>query len=407
MAGVLSNVRVLDITRYLAGPLATQMLGDMGAEVIKVERPNEGDVTRTFGPPFAKDRQGKESRESTFFLGVNRGKKSVTVDIATPEGQEIIKELVKSCDVLIENYKVGTLTRYGLGYDVIKAIKPDIIYCSITGFGQEGPYRDRAGFDPIIQAMSGFMSINGVPDGEPGEGPIKAGIALADIVTGLNSVIAILGALNHKNVKGEGQFIDLALLDVMVATLTSESMKHLVLGEIPTRLGRVSRNLAPTQTFETQDGMLSLAIPNDQAFAKFMQLIGKGEMAKDEKYRTNAARKKSRLELVGMLEAMFETKPTKHWVDLIAGEGIPCGPVNNFKQVWEDPQVNLRNMRVDLPHTQLGTIPTVASPLRFSATPVEYTRASPLLGEHTRDILMKYTKLDAAALDALTKKGVI
>lgn len=407
MAGVLSNIRVLDITRYLAGPMATQMLGDMGAEIIKIERPNEGDVVRTFGPPFAKDAQGKESKESTFFLGVNRGKKSVTIDIAKPEGQELVRKLVANCDVLIENYKVGTLTRYGLGYDAIKAIKPDIVYCSITGFGQDGPYRKRAGFDPIIQAMSGFMSINGVPDGEPGGGPIKAGIALADLVAGLNSVIGILGALNHRKETGEGQFVDIALLDVMIATLTSESMKHLLLGEIPQRLGRVSRNLAPTQTFECKDGMLSLAIPNDAAFAKFSKLIGKPELATDERYAKNASRKKNRLELVAILEAMFMTRPTHEWVDLIAGAGIPCGPVNNFKQVYEDPQVKHRGIRVELEHTQLGKVPAVANPIRYSATPIEYKHAAPLLGEHTREVLSRLAKLDSGQLEQLVKKGII
>ncbi|MBI4191799.1 MAG: CoA transferase, partial [Betaproteobacteria bacterium] len=284
MAGALSHIRVLDLTRYLAGPWATQMLADMGAEVIKVERPQEGDVVRTYGPPFAKDKNGHETRESSFFLGVNRGKKSVTIDISTQEGQRIVRQLAAKCDVLIENYIVGTLQRYGLGYEDMKVIRPDIVYCSITGYGQDGPYRDRAGFDPIIQAMSGFMSINGVPDGEPGGGPLKAGIALTDIMSGMIATIAILGALNYRSVSGQGQYIDVALLDVAVAALQSENMKYLLFGEIPQRLGRVSRNLAPTQTFKCQDGILSLAIANDAQFAKFMKIMGRPEMARDKRF---------------------------------------------------------------------------------------------------------------------------
>lgn len=407
MTGVLSHIRVLDITRYLAGPLATQLLGDMGAEILKVERPNEGDVVRNFGPPFAKDQNGNESRESTFFLGMNRGKKSVTIDIATPEGQDIVRKLAAKCDVLIENYRVGTLGRYGLGYQDIKAIRPDIVYCSITGFGQDGPYRDRAGFDPIVQAMSGFMSINGVPDGEPGGGPLKAGVALVDIMSGMNAAIAILGALNHRSVSGQGQFIDLALMDVMVSALTSENMKYLLLGEIPQRLGRVSRNLAPTQTFQCKDGILSLAIANDGQFAKFAKLIGKPELARDERYATNAARKRNRHELVAMLEAMFMTRTVREWVDLIASAAIPCGPVNNIKQVFDDPQVKHRGMQIELEHSVLGKIPAVANPIRYSATPIQYTYAAPMLGQHTREVLREFAQIDGEQFERLAGKGVV
>ena len=407
MAEALSHIRVLDMTRYLAGPWATQMLGDMGAEIIKVERPNEGDVVRTFGPPFPRDKHGQECKESTFFLGMNRGKKSVTLDIATPEGQDIIRKLAANCDVLIENYIVGTLQRYGLGYDDIKAIKPDIIYCSITGYGQDGPYRDRAGFDPIIQAMSGLMSINGVPDGEPGGGPLKTGIAIADIMTGMNAAIAILGALNYRSVSGQGQFIDMALLDVMVAALTSENMKYLLLGEIPQRLGRVSRNLAPTQPFQCKDGILSLAIANDAQFAKFMNIMGRPEIARDEKFAKNAARKRNRLELVAMLEAIFLTRPVSEWVELIASTGIPCGTVNNIKAVFDDPQVKHRGMRIELEHSQLGTTPAVANPIRYSATPIKYKSAAPLLGQHTREVLRDLAHIEDEQFERLAKKGVV
>jgi crotonobetainyl-CoA:carnitine CoA-transferase CaiB-like acyl-CoA transferase len=407
MAEALSNIRVLDMTRYLAGPWASQTLGDMGAEIIKIERPNEGDVVRTFGPPFPKDKHGKESKESTFFLGMNRGKKSVTVDMGKPEGQDIIRKLAAKCDIVIENYIVGTLPRYGLGYEHIKAVKPDIIYCSITGYGQDGPYRNRAGFDPIIQAMCGIMSINGVPDGEPGGAPLKTGIAIADIMTGMQVSIAILGALNHRNVSGQGQFIDMALLDVMVAALTSENMKYLLLGEIPQRLGRVSRNLAPTQPFECKDGTLSLAIANDAQFAKFMTIMGRPEVARDEKFSRNSARKRNRLELIAMLEAIFVTRPVAEWVESIASAGIPCGPVNNIKQVFDDPQVKHRGMRIELEHTQLGATPGVANPIRYSATPVKYKHAAPLLGEHTRQVLRDLAHIEGEQFEQLAKTGVV
>ncbi len=407
MAETLSHIRVLDITRYVAGPWATQMLADMGAEVIKIERPGEGDVVRTFGPPFARDRNGNESRESTNFLALNRGKKSVTVDIATPEGQDIIRKLVAHCDVLIENYLVGTLQRYGLGYDDIKAIRPDIVYCSITGFGQDGPYRDRAGFDPIIQAMCGLMSINGPAEGEPGSEPLRAGIAVSDIMAGMNASTAILGALTYRSVSGQGQYIDIALLDGMVAALASENTKYLVLGEITKRVGSVSRNLAPTQTFQCQDGVLSLAIANDGQFAKFMKVMGRPEVASDVKFAKNAARRRNRDELIAMLEAMFITRPVREWVDLIAAAAIPCGQVNNIKEVFEDPQVKHRQLRIELEHAQLGSVPTVANPIRYSQTPIKYKSAAPLLGQHTREVLKALAGIDGERYAQLAGKGVV
>ena len=407
MAETLSHIRVLDITRYVAGPWATQMLADMGAEVIKIERPGEGDVVRTFGPPFARDRNGNESRESTNFLALNRGKKSVTVDIATPEGQDIIRKLVAHCDVLIENYLVGTLQRYGLGYDDIKAIRPDIVYCSITGFGQDGPYRDRAGFDPIIQAMCGLMSINGPAEGEPGNEPLRAGIAVSDIMAGMNASTAILGALTYRSVSGQGQYIDIALLDGMVAALASENTKYLVLGEITKRVGSVSRNLAPTQTFQCQDGVLSLAIANDGQFAKFMKVMGRPEVASDVKFAKNAARRRNRDELIAMLEAMFITRPVREWVDLIAAAAIPCGQVNNIKEVFEDPQVKHRQLRIELEHAQLGSVPTVANPIRYSQTPIKYKSAAPLLGQHTREVLKALAGIDGERYAQLAGKGVV
>ena len=407
MAETLSHIRVLDITRYVAGPWATQMLADMGAEVIKIERPGEGDVVRSFGPPFARDKNGNESRESTNFLALNRGKKSVTVDIATAEGQDIIRKLVAHCDVLIENYLVGTLQRYGLGYEDIKAIRPDIVYCSITGFGQEGPYRDRAGFDPIIQAMCGLMSINGPAEGEPGSEPLRVGIAVSDIMAGMNASTAILGALTYRSASGQGQYIDIALLDGMVAALASENTKYLVLGEITRRVGSVSRNLAPTQTFQCQDGVLSLAIANDGQFAKFMKIMGRPEVASDAKFAKNAARRRNRDELIAMLEAMFIARPVREWVDLIAAAAIPCGQVNNIKEVFEDPQVKHRRLRIELEHAQLGSVPTVANPIRYSQTPIQYRSAAPLLGQHTREVLKALAGIDGERYEQLAGKGVV
>ncbi|MBI4191806.1 MAG: CoA transferase [Betaproteobacteria bacterium] len=407
MAGVLSHIRVLDLTRYLAGPWATQMLADLGAEVIKVERPRQGDFVRTYGPPFIKDKNGHETRESPFFVGFNRGKKSVTIDISTQEGQRIVRQLAAKCDVLIENYIVGTLQRYGLGYEDMKAIRPDIVYCSITGYGQDGPYRDRAGFDPIIQATAGLMSINGVPDGEPGARPLKVGTAVIDVMTGMNATIAILGALNHRSVSGQGQYIDIALLDVAVAALTSENMRYLQLGQIAQRPGDSSRNLAPSQTFKCKDGLLSLAIASDDQFVKFMKIMGRPEVARDERFAKNAARLRNRPVLIAMLEEIFLTRPVREWVELIASAAIPCGPVNNIKEVFEDPQVRHRRMRVEIDHPVLGTTPVVANPIRYSATPIEYQIAPPMLGQHTREVLREFAHIEGEQFERLAQKGVI
>ncbi len=403
MAQILSHIRVLDITRYVAGPWASQILADMGAEVIKIERPGEGDVVRNFGPPFAKCADGSESRESSHFLGLNRGKKSVTVDISTPEGQDLVRQIAASCDVLIENNLVGVLNKFGLGYERIKAIRPDIIYCALSGFGQDGPYRDRAGFDPIIQAMGGLMSINGEPDGPP----TRAGIAVSDIMSGMYSATAILGALNHRQISGQGQFIDIALLDSLVATLGSENMRYLILGEVPKRMGSTSRNLTPTQVFHCKEGSLSLAVANDGQFAKLMKVMGRPEVAEDPKFAKNSARGKNRAELLPLLEAIFLTRTAKEWAELIGAAAIPCGQVNDIKAVFEDPQVKHRGLRVELDHAQLGKTPVVASPMRFSATPVQYKGAAPLLGQHTQEVLRDLLKLDEATCKRLAEKGVI
>lgn len=407
MTGALSHIRVLDLSRHLAAPWATQMLADMGAEVIKVERPQVGDDVRSFGPPFIKDKGGRETEESAFFFAANRGKKSVTIDISKAEGQDIGRQLAAKCDVVIENYRVGTLRRYRLGYEDLRALKPDIVYCSVTGFGQDGPYQDRAGYDSIIQAMGGLMSITGVPDGEPGGGPLKTGMAIADMMTGMYASIAILGALNYRSVSGQGQYIDMALLDVQVAALTIENARYLLLGEIPQRMGHVSRSMVPTQTFKCQDGDLVLAVGNDGQFAKFMEIMGRPDVARDERFATNAARRRNRDALIPVLEEIFLSRPVLGWIEALAPAAIPCGPVNNIEQVFEDAQVQHRRMRVDIDHPVLGRVPMVANPIKYSATPIEYRSAPPMLGQHTREVLREFAHIEGEEFDELSRKGVI
>ena len=407
MAGALSHIRVLDLSRHLAGPWAAQMLADLGAEVIKVERPGVGDDVRSFGPPFLKDKNGSETKESAFFFSANRGKKSVTIDISTPEGQDIVRRLAAKSDVVIENYRVGTLVRYGLGYDDLKAIKSDIIYCSITGFGQDGPYRHWAGYDSIFQAMGGLMSITGVPDGEPGAGPLKTGMAIADMMAGMYASFAIAGAIAHRDVSGQGQYIDVALFDSQVAALTVENLRYLLLGEISQRLGHVSRNMVPTQSFKCKDGHLVLSVGNDSQFAKFAELMGRPELARDERFATLPARRRNRDALIPILDEIFLTRTVSAWMDVLAPAAIPCGSVNNVKQVFEDPQVRHRKMRIEVEHPVLGTVPLVANPIKYSTTPIEYRSAPPMLGEHTREVLRDFAGIEADAMDELARKGVI
>ncbi|MBI4189491.1 MAG: CoA transferase [Betaproteobacteria bacterium] len=407
MAGALSHIRVLDLSRHLAGPWAAQMLADLGAEVIKVERPGVGDDVRSFGPPFLKDKNGSETKESAFFFSANRGKKSVTIDISTPEGQDIVRRLAAKSDVVIENYRVGTLVRYGLGYDDLKAVRSDIIYCSITGFGQDGPYRHWAGYDSIFQAMGGLMSITGVPDGEPGAGPLKTGMAIADMMAGMYAAFAIAGAIAHRDVSGQGQYIDVALFDSQVAALTVENLRYLLLGEIPQRLGHVSRNMVPTQSFQCKDGHLVLSVGNDSQFAKFAELMGRPELARDERFATLPARRRNRDVLVPILDEIFLTRTVSAWTDVLAPAAIPCGSVNNVKQVFEDPQVRHRKMRIEVEHPVLGAVPLVANPIKYSTTPIEYRSAPPMLGEHTREVLRDFVGIEADAMDELARKGVI
>lgn len=405
--GALDGLRVLDLSRVLAGPWAGQILGDLGAEVIKVERPGRGDDTRAWGPPYLNDGQGAPTSESAYYLSANRNKQSVTIDITRPEGQRLVKELVAECDVLLENFKVGGLKRYGLDYDALAAINPRLIYCSITGFGQDGPYAERPGYDFLIQGMGGLMSITGQPDGEPGGGPVKAGVALTDITTGLYAAIAVLAAVNHRHQSGEGQHIDMALLDVQVATLANQAMNFLTSGTAPERMGNAHPNIVPYQTFPAADGDIILTIGNDDQFARFCDAAGRPEWATDERYATNAARVANRATLIPALRQTTVMKTTNEWLRLLEDAGVPGGPVNTIEQVFQDPQVQHRGLRIDLSHPLTKSVPLVGSPLRLSRSPVRYRAAPPLLGEHTATVLTGLLGLDAGQLAQLKADGVI
>ncbi|WP_377807072.1 CaiB/BaiF CoA-transferase family protein [Azospirillum sp. A29] len=400
MAGPLSHIRVLELSRVLAGPWSAQTLADLGADVIKVERPGAGDDTRAWGPPWAGD-------QSAYFLSTNRGKRSITIDFERPEGQELVRRLAAQADVVIENFKVGGLVKYGLDYDSLKAVNPRLVYCSITGFGQTGPYRNRAGYDFMIQGMGGLMSITGQPDGEPGAGPVKVGVAVTDIFTGLYATIGIMGALAHRDRTGEGQQVDLALLDVQVAVLANQAMNCLVGGKAPQRLGNAHPNIVPYQAFATRDGYIILAVGNDGQFAKFCTVAGRLDLAKDERYATNPARVANRKELVALLEELIRTRDSQDWLGALEQVGVPCGPINDLAAVFEDPQVKARNIHQDLPHPTQGSVPTVASPIRYSGTPLVHDTAPPTLGQHTDTVLAESLGLGEADIAALREKGVI
>jgi len=407
MSGALSHIRVLDLSRVLAGPWAGQVLGDLGAEVIKVERPGVGDDTRGWGPPYLKDEQGQATTEAAYFLCTNRNKQSVTIDFTRPEGQALVRELALKSDILIENFRVGGLAQYGLDYAALKTLNPRLIYCSITGFGQDGPYAARAGYDFLIQGLGGIMSITGPADGEDGAGPTKTGVALTDILTGLYAGNAMLAALAYREVSGLGQHIDLALLDVQVACLGNQSMNYLTTGIAPKRMGNAHPNIVPYQDFPTADGDMILAIGNDSQFAKFCAIAGHPEWAADVRFVSNAARVRHRDELIPLLRQATVQQTSAAWIAVLEAAGVPCGPINNLAQVFDDPQVRARGLRVELPHPLAGSVPQVASPIRLSATPVEYRRPPPLLGEHTREVLSELLGLDAARIETLAASGVI
>jgi len=403
----LAHIRVLDLSRVLAGPWASQNLADLGAEVIKVERPGAGDDTRGWGPPWFKDRDGKDTRDSSYYLSCNRGKKSMTLDISKPEGQRIVRELAAKCDVLIENYKVGTLARYGLSYEQLRAINPRLIYCSITGFGQSGPYAPRPGYDFVFQGMGGLMSITGERDELPGGGPMKVGIAITDILTGMYASLAITAAITHCERGGSGQYIDMALLDSMVAFNANQISGYLVSGNIPKRYGNAHPNVVPYQVFPCKDGHIILAVGNDSQFASFCNVAGRPELAEDERFRLMTGRIVNRDALIPLIAEIMKQRGMHEWIEVLEGANVPCGPINNMQQVFEDPQVQHRGLKVEIPTSAGVPCPTVASPMRFSETPVEYTVPPPTLGQHTQEILQDLLGMDRQAVDALAAKGIV
>jgi crotonobetainyl-CoA:carnitine CoA-transferase CaiB-like acyl-CoA transferase len=407
MNTALSHVRVLDLSRILAGPWASQMLADLGADVIKVERPGAGDDTRRWGPPYLKSRDGADLDDSAYYLCANRNKRSVTIDFTRPEGQRLVRSLAERSDVVIENFKPGGLERYGLDSAALRRLNPRLVVCSITGFGQTGPYAPRAGYDFLMQGMGGLMSITGHADGEPGAGPMKVGVALTDILTGLHATTAILAALSHRDHGGTGQHIDLALLDVQVACLANQAMNYLHGGAVPHRLGNAHPNLVPYQDFPTADGDMILALGNDSQFAKLCDALGRPEWAGDERFANNAARVANRRVLIPLLRQETVKRTTSDWMARLEVLGVPCGPINDIAAVFADPQVRSRGMQIAMQHPQAGEISLVASPLRLSDTPVAYRRAPPLLGEHTREVLAELLQLDADACRALAADGVI
>ena len=407
MAGPLSNVRVLDLSRVLAGPWAGQNLADLGAEVIKVERPKLGDDSRSYGPPWIKDREGRDSADSAYFTSANRGKKSVTVNLASAQGQAIVRELASVSDVLVENYKFGDLARYGLGYDDLKALNPRLVYCSVTGFGQTGPYRERPGYDFMIQGMGGMMSVTGEPDGAPGGGPQRAGVPVADIITGMYASIAICAALAHRADSGVGQHLDLALLDSQIALLAYQNTNYFATGTPPGRIGNLHPNIVPYQPFRTRDGEVILACGNDNLYRKFCEAAGCAALAADARFATNGRRVENRAELTRLLQDLFARRSTHEWLALLDAAGVPNGPINNVAQVFEEPQVKARGIRIELDHPVAGKLSMVASPMRFSGTPLEHRLAPPLLGQHTDEVLRGILGKSDAEMAKLRADGVI
>jgi crotonobetainyl-CoA:carnitine CoA-transferase CaiB-like acyl-CoA transferase len=406
MRRILDGIRVLDLTRVLAGPWATQNLADLGAEVIKVERPGQGDDTRKWGPPFLKDREGRDTADAAYFLAANRGKKSVTLDIARPEGQEIARALAAVSDVVVENFKVGDLARYGLDYRSLRTGHAGLVYCSITGFGQDGPYRDRPGYDFMIQGLGGLMSVTGERDGLPGGGPQKVGVAVADLFTGMYATSAIMAALLHRERTGEGQHIDLALLDAQVAMLANLGAACLVSGHVPGRMGNAHQAIVPYQVFRASDAHLIVAVGNDSQFARFCEVTGLDPLAADPRYATNPGRVAHRDELVGLIAARLATRPASEWLADLESAQVPCGPINDLAQVFADPQVAHRGMVATLEHPAAGPVRLVANPMRFSATPARSESAPPLLGQHTEEILHGLLGLPRERLARLRQDGI-
>jgi crotonobetainyl-CoA:carnitine CoA-transferase CaiB-like acyl-CoA transferase len=404
----LSGIKILDLTRVLAGPLSAQMLGDLGAEVIKIERPGTGDDARAFGPPYLTDPEGKANNNNSFYLCANRNKKSVTVNIAKPEGQEIIRALAKDVDVFMENYKVGDLKRYGLDYDTIRKINPGIIYCSVTGFGQTGPYAPRAGYDAILQAMGGLMSVTGHIDGEPGEGPMKVGPSIVDYMTGMNTSIAILSALYHRDANGgEGQRLDVCLLDTVIASLSHWLQIYLVNGKTPPRRGTWGNGGMPAGVFRCTDGELMLVVGNDGQFQRTCAVLGAPELATDKRFLKNNDRVVHGKEIMAIFAGLFLKQPVAYWLEKLEEAGVPSGPINDFEQVFSDPHVQARGMRVKTSHKFEPELSLIRNALTFSGTPVTEYRAPPLLGEHTEEVLGAKLGYDAGRIETLKQQGII
>jgi crotonobetainyl-CoA:carnitine CoA-transferase CaiB-like acyl-CoA transferase len=406
MTGPLSGLRVLDLSRVLAGPWATQILADFGAEVIKVEKPGEGDDTRGWGPPFITNADGSKG-DAAYFLSANRGKWSVAIDMATQDGQRLIRELAAKSDVVMENFKAGGLRKYGLDYESLKALNPRLIYCSLTGFGQNGPYAQRAGYDFMIQGMGGIMSVTGQPDGAPGAEPMKVGVAFADIFAGLYCVIGIQAALYHRERTGEGQYIDVALLDSQVGVLANQALNYLVGGTAPARLGNAHPNIVPYQTFATRDGYIIMAVATDRQFKEYCAILGLAHLAGDERFRLNRGRVVNRAELIPLLAEPMKTRTTAEWVDAFEGAAIPCGPINTIDQVFANEQVLARGLQIGLTRDDGVQVPGVANPIVFSATPVAYGKAPPRLGDGTEKVLSGMLGLSAEEIAALRKAGAI
>ena len=386
----LNGLKVLDLSRVLAGPWASQMLADLGADVVKVERPGSGDDTRAWGPPWLQDTEGRDTQDAAYFFCANRNKRSITIDMATPDGQRLLQRLAAEADVVLENFKVGGLRPYGLDHETLCARHPRLIYCSITGFGQTGPYAGRAGYDFLIQGMGGLMSVTGRSDAEEGAGPQKVGVALTDVMTGLHAAIGILAALHHRERTGLGQHIDLALLDVQVAALANQAGNYLISGQVPGRMGNAHPNIVPYQDFPTADGDMVLAIGNDGQFARFCALAGRAEWATDLRFATNAARVAHRTALIPLLRQTTVMRTTAEWIRSLESQAVPCGPIHRLDEVFADPQVRARGLRVELPHALAGSVPGVANPIRLSATPVVYRTAPPQLGQHTEAVLAEW-----------------
>jgi crotonobetainyl-CoA:carnitine CoA-transferase CaiB-like acyl-CoA transferase len=413
-ASALDGMRVLDLSRVLAGPWCTQMLGDLGADVVKVERPGSGDDTRGWGPPFLHDAGGGESGESAYYLGTNRNKRSIAIDLAHRDGQALVRELAREADVLVENYKVGDMARYGLDYETLHALNPQLVYCSITGFGQTGPYRDRAGYDYAIQGLGGLMSVTGpsrddIADDQPGGGPQKVGVAVADLFTGLYATVGILAALRHRDAegfrRGPGQYLDMALLDAQVAMLANLGANYLVSGGVPGRAGNAHQNIVPYQVFEVADGHVILAVGNDGQFAKFCEVAGHPELAADARFARNADRVRHRAVLVPQLAALMRQRSRAEWLTALEAAKVPCGPINALDQVFADPQVLARGMTETVPHPLNEALRLVASPLKLSATPARTRRAPPQLDQHRDEILADWLRWDAARVAASRASG--